>query len=534
MTNKKCLMIFTLLMLALMIIPMSSASDLSSINQTSIDTLAISDDNLVAIDDSSDVLTDGENNIYVAKNGSNSGSGSQSDPYGSIEYALEKASGTTNIYINEGIYNEYSMSIKSNVNFIGLGNVVIDADNAGPIFQEITTSNIAVSLKNLTIKNANTSTYGSVIYARGYNPLTILNITFDGVKFINCYAKYSGAVLYEYGGSQATPKNNISIINCEFSECSSSTTGSVLFIRGNANIENSTFINNKYLGTSASGSCISVNGYSSTSIEGCTFIDNYADAKNHNSGAIYTSSSNLGYLNINNNVFINNSNYAITAWNEAAGAKINAENNWWGDNNPNITTLSNNINVNSYAVLDISADPAIVNLNEKSNVIVNYYNNGTKTQNSQIPLRNITLTTTGGNLGDKKSSFSGEFETDFSSSAIGEYTITANVDNQALQTKVVVRDLSDKTAIVAEPDVNYKDVTISVNVAPSTATGNVTFKLNGNDEIIYLNNAKGNITLKNVPIGEYDNIVLTYNGDSSHNSSTTSISFMVYEKYPSN
>ena len=73
MTNKKCLMIFTLLMLALMIIPMSSASDLSSINQTSIDTLAISDDNLVAIDDSSDVLTDGENNIYVAKNGSKNG-----------------------------------------------------------------------------------------------------------------------------------------------------------------------------------------------------------------------------------------------------------------------------------------------------------------------------------------------------------------------------------------------------------------------------------------------------------------------------
>ena len=516
-----------------MIIPISSASDLSSINQTSIDTLAISDNNLVAIDSSSDVLTDGENNIYVAKNGNNSGSGSQSDPYGTIEYALEKASGTTNIYINEGIYNEYSMTIKSNVNLIGLGNVVIDADNGGPIFNDNLPAEVYITLKDLTIKNANTSSSGSVLNIKGYSPLVKANVTLNNVTFINCYSKLSGAVVYDHGGSQANPFNNLTIVNCNFIGCSSPA-GPVIYARGNTNIINSTFVENKYLGTTYSGSCIGIYAYASANITGCIFENNYADSVRHESGAIYTSASNSKGININNNVFLNNSNYNIKASSSASGSKVNAENNWFGTNDVNITKLTNNITINSYAVLDMSADPTIVNLNEKSNVIVTYYNNGTKTQNSQIPLRNITLSTTGGNLGDKKGSFSGEFETDFSSSAIGEYTITANVDNQEVMTKVVVRDLSNKTAIVAEPDVNYKDVTISVNVAPSTATGNVTFKLNGKDEIIYLNNAKGNITLKNVPIGEYDNIVLTYNGDSSHNPSTTSISFMVYEKYPSN
>ena len=528
MINKKYLISLTLLLLVLMIIPMSFASD----NSQDMDILAINGDDIIAVDDSSDILNADEKNIYVAKNGSDSNQGTQDSPYQTIEHALEQASGTTNIYINEGTYNEYAMSIKSNVNIIGLGNAVIDADGGGPIFNEITYDNIVISLNNLTIKNANTSDYGGVLKIRGYQPLIKSDVTFDGVTFINCYSKYSGAVIYDHGGSQANPFNNLTIINCKFIGCSSPA-GPVIYARGNTNIINSTFRENKYLGNTYSGSCVGIYGYASANITACIFEDNYADSKNHESGAVYFSGTNLEEIKVNNNVFINNSNYALSASSLDSGKLVNADNNWFGTNDPDFSALIRNFNVSSYAVLDLSADSEIVDINEKAKIIATYYNNGTDIQNTLIPARNITLSATGGNLKDKKAIFTGEFETEFSSSETGEYTITANVDSQQLTAEVTVRDLANKTAVVGQSKVNYKDVTISVNVAPSTATGNVTFKLNGNDEIIYLNEAKGNITLANVPIGEYDDVLLTYNGDANHISSNTTISFTVSEKYPS-
>ncbi len=524
MINKKCSLIFILLLLSLMILPISFADDMSNINQA--DTLTI--------DDSSDIISAGEKNIYVAKNGSNSGSGSEDNPYGSLEKALEESTATANnIFIKEGIYNEYSLSIKSNVNIIGLGDVVIDADGAGPIFTDNLPNEVSIALKNITIKNVNTSDYGGVLQVKGYNPLVVANVTFEDMTFINCYSKKSGAVIYDYGGSQAHPKNNLNIVNSKFIGCSSPA-GPVVYAKGNTNIINSTFINNKYLGTSASGSCIGFYGFSSGTVSGCIFENNTADSVRHESGAIYSSATySVNGININNNVFIGNSNYQIAPTSANSAAKMNIENNWWGTNNPNATLLNRNINFTNYTVLDLTADPEVVDLDENSTIKATYYINGTKTQNNLIPQRNITLTATGGSLAVNKDTFAGEFTTEFSSSSIGHYTVTANVDNQELKTDVVVRNLDNRTAVVAKSNVDYKDVTISVTIAPSSATGNVTFTLNGKKEVILLENAKGSITLHNVPIGEYDNIVLTYNGDENHNPSTATISFMVFEKYPS-
>ncbi len=524
MIDRKCSMIFILLLLSLMILPVSFADDLSNINQT--DTLAI--------DDSPDFISADEKDIYVAKNGSNSGTGSEDNPYGSLEKALEESTATANnIFIKEGIYNEYALTIKSNVNIIGLGDVVIDADGAGPIFSDNLPNEVSIKLKNITIKNANTSSYGGVLQIRGYSPLIVANVTFEDMTFINCYSKMSGAVIYDHGGSQAQPKNNLNIINSKFIGCSSPM-GPVIYARGNTNVINSTFIANKYLGTGASGSCIGFYGYSSSTVTSCIFENNSADSVRHESGAIYSSATeSVNGIKINNNVFIGNSNYQITVTSADSAAKMNIENNWWGTNNPNATLLNRNINFTNYVVLDLSADPEVVDLLENSTIKATYYINGTKTQNSLIPQRNITLTATGGNLAVNKDTFAGEFTTEFSSYSIGQYTITANVDDQELKTDVVVRNLDGKTAVVAKNEVNYKDVTISVTVAPSSATGNVTFTLNGKEEVIELENAKGNITLYNVPVGEYDNIILTYNGDENHNSSIAVISFMVYEKYPS-
>ena len=515
-----------------MIVPASFAEDTSNLNQTN--------GHAVAIDESDDIIADSQKDIYVSTEGDDdSGYGTQDSPYRTIEKALDESTAKiNNIYIADGTYNEYGLNVKSNVNIIGNGNSIIDAQGAGNIFKVMANA-ITFTLKNITLQNANTSEYGGAICIR-YVGTTIIdaNLYVDSVKFINDYASYQGGAIYNVGGATVGGRHNdVSITNCEFINCGSKSNG-VILTQSSTLIANCTFIGSKSYNPTSTyvGSSISIMGSSTGSnvvnITGCTFVgDSYTKGPG---GVIYSSASDLGSIFINNNVFLLDEGYGIFASSDNSAAKINANNNWWGSNTPDLNRLSNNKNVkiNSYAVLDLSADSEVININEEDLIAVTYYNNGTDIQNKLIPTRNITLTATGGVLSNVGNTFQGELKANFTAESIGKYTITATVDNQTLSTEVFVRNLDGKTVILAENEVSYKDVTISVLVAPNGATGNVTFTLNGKDEIIYLENSRGNITINNLPIGEYDNIILNYNGDEYHNSSFTTLSFMIFEKYP--
>ena len=529
--GKKHLLIFALLIFVLMIVPLSSASDTSDLNQTNDDALAIGE--------SAELISASQKDIYVSPAGDDdAGHGTQDSPYKSLEKALDQATATTNtIYMANGTYNEYGLSIAKNINIIGSGDTIIDADGGGRLFK--LTANVDFSISDLTIQNINESQYGGAICIRDAG-ITILdaNLVVDHVKFINIYSGYAGAAIYNVGGATVGGRhNNVSITNCEFINCGSKSNG-VILTQSSTLIANCTFIGSKAYSptTTFTGSSIAIMGSSTGNnvidITGCTFIgDSFTKGPG---GVIYSSVSMVDSININNNVFLVDEGYAVFASSDNSAAFINLENNWYGTNNPNFTNLVNNpkIKVNSYATLNLTADSEIIDIYEEDAINVAFYNSNDNTKNTLIPLRNITLTSTGGEFDTNLTSFKGELTTNFSSDTFGIYTITATVDNQEVSTEVTVRDLAEKTVIIAETEVKYKDVTINVNVAPKSVTGNVTFTVNGKEETIELSNGKGNITLYNLPLGEYDDILMTYSGDDDHNKSSTMISFMVYEKYP--
>ncbi|MBR6023648.1 MAG: Ig-like domain repeat protein [Methanobrevibacter sp.] len=537
--NKKHFLIFTSLIFVLMVLPLSFAGDTSGLNQTNDDTLAIGDDSPLAIGETSEILSDSQKDIYVSTIGDDSGNGTQDSPYKSLEKALSEATAATNtIYMANGTYNEYGLTIGKNINIIGSGDTVIDAQGGGRFFR--LTANVNFTLSDLTLQNVNESQYGGAIFIRE-SGISILdaNLVIDRVKFINLYSGYSGGAIYNIGGATVGGRhNNVSITNCEFINCGSKNNG-VILTQSSTLIANCTFIDSKcYSSTTTSvGSSIAITGSSTgtnvINITGCTFI---GDSFNKGpGGAIYSSVTDIDSININNNVFLMDEGYGVYASSNNSAKLFNVDDNWWGENSPDFTKLINNqnIKINSYVTLNISADSEIIDVFEKDPINVAFYNSGDNTKNALIPLRNITLTSTGGEFDSNPTIIEGDVTTNFSSESFGKYTITANVDNEEVSTDVFVRNLTDKTVVIANSEVNYKDVTITVTVAPKSVTGNVTFTLNGKKESIELTGGKGNITLYNLPLGEYDNILLTYNGDDEHVKSNTTISFMVFEKYPS-
>ena len=112
-------------------------------------------------------------------------------------------------------------------------------------------------------------------------------------------------------------------------------------------------------------------------------------------------------------------------------------NNWWGDNNPNFTDRINNAVPTSYAVLNLTADPSTVGVNEASSIIANFYANNTTTT-LNIPTRDIKLSATSGSIIDN-----GKFIADTK----GTYTITASVDGVSQSVDVVVSEYSPNTKI---------------------------------------------------------------------------------------
>ncbi|MBR5504243.1 MAG: DUF1565 domain-containing protein, partial [Methanobrevibacter sp.] len=102
-----------------------------------------------------DILGDESNVIYVATNGSDSGRGTESSPYRTIEHALEQVTDTKNtIYIRKGTYNEHDLTIDETVTIIGedLDETIIDAEGNGRIFA-IYAYGENVEIKDITLIN---------------------------------------------------------------------------------------------------------------------------------------------------------------------------------------------------------------------------------------------------------------------------------------------------------------------------------------------------------------------------------------------
>lgn len=274
-------------------------------------------------------------NIYVSTHGNDSWDGQSAayitgttGPKLTITNATSTVTSGGTVYIENGVYKERGIKIKTNMTITGQdqGNTVIDAQKKGSIFS--IAPGLNVTIHNLTLTGGN-ATLGGAITNNGN--LTIINSTFTnntvsnsggaifnegtlkikGGTFTNNYAGTAGGAIanevYCNMGicSKTLTVGNITITNSTFLNNSVGNSGSAVYNSGILTVINGTFTNNT-AGTAGGAIVNSVYTYiDSTIFEGnltvinSTFINNTAS---NSGGAI----SNRGILNINNSTFTNN------------------------------------------------------------------------------------------------------------------------------------------------------------------------------------------------------------------------------------
>ncbi len=316
--------------------------------------------------------------IYVSKSGSDSNDGSESSPVATIAKAIELAEYTLDhkIIVSAGTYREHDLSINDALSITGVGNVIIDANKQGKIFNIDTAEE--VSLTNLTLINGKSTTDGGAISIKDAKVI-IDGLTFrnnmvakdDGTLagyggaiswnadegllinsvFINNSARMSGAV--NWGDMYSSGATGGDIINCTFdSNYATSKTGALsLYIP--ANVINSTFKNNN--ASDPSGIATQVGAlyvYASNSlITGSEFINNYASGYG---GAIVIDTDSDGTV-INDTKFINNTGNRGGAI-EAQGSNI---------------VIANSTFINNHATYDGGAVDLLLNWDSDEGVFIN-------------------------------------------------------------------------------------------------------------------------------------------------------------------
>lgn len=257
--------------------------------------------------------------LFVSPDGDDSNDGSQSNPFLTIQKALDQNSllgGGYEVVVSSGeyIFDSY-YTIRNNVSIVGRGDVKIRNTGDGYIFvlQGVNT----VEFKNLMMMDGQSGAIS------GYNTL-------------------NGA------GENSNEGKVLNIINC-------------------------TFVNNCQ-GSGSYGGVGVIKSYSKTTILNSTFIDNEASSSQLN----FRGFINLpdGTLTMNYCFFINNRVYPGTEL-VRVEKRSDANFNFWGTNNgPADVTLSSNLDVKTWLVIssEIEGDDIQATEDYKVKAIVKYTN----------------------------------------------------------------------------------------------------------------------------------------------------------------
>ncbi|WP_296805059.1 right-handed parallel beta-helix repeat-containing protein [uncultured Methanobrevibacter sp.] len=464
------------------------------------------------LDLTSNVTQDGNSYIAISKSITINGNGITIDAKGKSRIFNIQSSATVvlnNITFTNGYHGEQAGAIN-----IENGKLTVTSSNF---------------IKNIAQED------GGAIYNKG-----TLNIT-DTYFIANKANKWDGGAIFNNGGTKMTLADSHFINNTagdgggaiiNLGDCNVNITdsyfinniayvrqnydgGAIFSFTSNVNIERSYFANNKaknYGGAVESW-------YGKTNIEDSYFIANKVDrwnggavfadscdftvtgslfinnTANHYGGALYISNNNNE--KVTNSVFINNKadgrnpntynidNDRTTVYSKDSPLIIN--DNWWGTNDPVWKDLIYGANPSSYAVLNVSADAVIIPWGSAVKLDYAFYKNGTDELLS-LPARPIELSATGGQLDNTSGNLTGVFSTEFSCDTLGDYEITAKVDNQEIKIaeKVILMLYVNSTAVPggdgkseATPfqtlkealDVAVDDYTL-IRIASGTYTGN--------------------------------------------------------------
>lgn len=273
--------------------------------------------------------------VYVSQNGSDeTGNGTITNPFGSIKHAINNVINDGVVYVDEGFYNESDIDIAKTVTLNGIGNVYVNTNenlftiarsgvfngnninfmNAKSSTGSTFNNNGQLKLSNVTISNSSASGYGGAIYNNG--ELLVINSTFKSnnakiggvianiknANIINSKFENNGYSMNSSGGSIFnSDKGSLKINNCEFNhnKVDSTLNDVIRYDEFGMPYEYGGAIYNK--------GDIYVNSTS--------FDSNYAY---HKGGAIFSTSSKINNVVIDNSSFTNN----IAFWGPGGAVSI--------------------------------------------------------------------------------------------------------------------------------------------------------------------------------------------------------------------
>ena len=273
----KKIMIMLIMAIFLVSIGSASAADANDTAITSEDTnqielssnIEITEDNLQTNDDETlsaetglEILSAGEGN------------------YSDLRTDIENGGSLTKSYYSYHDGDGQTIEITTPDMIINGNGAIIDM--AGSTIQAFTVNTAGVTIKNLTIKNANYNGEGGAIYFTS----SATSGTVENCNFINNSANYYGGAVYFYSNGEVT--------NCNFINNNATLfDGGAIYFYDNGNVTNCNFTNNK---ATCDGGAIRFSG--TGTVTNCNFTNNAASDWG---GAIYMNSGTVTNCNFTNN-----------------------------------------------------------------------------------------------------------------------------------------------------------------------------------------------------------------------------------------
>ena len=369
------------------------------------------------------------------------------------------------------------------------------------------------------INNTATFSGGAIYFDEGISNCNI------GGCFVNnnAHFNYGGAIYFDDDVSYC----NVS--GCFVNNTVGSVGGAIIFINSVSNCNVSgCFVNNA--ANKGGGAIYFVRDISYSNVGDC-FVNNTAY---HDDGAAIYFEGDISYCNVSG-CFVNNSanNHLSTIYSKFSSSSITINDNWWGSNNPNWTSLIYGLDIpSSFAVLNVTATPQSIAPGVKSKLIYTFFKNGTYDIISNLPIRAINLSSDGGNLKNTSGYLiKGTFTTEFTSDNTNVYNITGIVDNQKITIKVNVN--SNKSNVTMNRNANNitegENIIIHIILSNNNTTGNVTTTVGGKKYTADIKSGYANITISDLTVGNYSfNII--YSGDDNYNGVNGTINITVNPK----